>query len=115
MSTYRHRPIMGPQGLPICPRCGWQMTDEREHERTPSKCDQKAGKLAEKLVKESSVPATMHGYGTGRVTFKFNQESAITFDLRREVGTLHHVHWLADMDGEKVLEFVGKLAELVRR
>jgi hypothetical protein len=91
------------------------MVNEGEHRRSPNRCDQKAGKLAKKLVAGSPVPATMHGYGTGRVSFEFSRHQSITFDLRGKVAVLNHLHWLKDMDAEAVLEFVRKIREVADR
>lgn len=105
----------GPQGLPICDKCGWQMTSEDEHRRYPVRCDVKAGRFAKELVKASPVPATMHGYGTGRLTFKFGRNQSLTFDLNRSVGKINHLHWLKDMKAGEILEFVKALEKIVNR
>lgn len=97
--------------LPVCPRCGWEVSYAATH---VAECRPNDGALAKRLLAAlAPIKGTMHGFGYGSIAFDTPDGSALVFSIFRGELRLDHV-FVRDLSEEKTIDVVRAVAKVLR-
>ena len=95
--------------LKVCPKCGWY--DGHSHAR---ECDPAAGRLADALAAlVPEIPSSKLGHGFGHISFVFDEDHGITFQVSQRGFSVHGVQglfWLGAEPTKRAVALVRMLA-----